>query len=64
MAKWGYFTTNALEAFNPINSIEDYSKRQEAKRRRRFQMFKTTHALQKQILIKPKYVEAVAKTTI
>ncbi len=63
MAKWDYFTTNALEAFNPINSIEDYHQRQEAKRRKRFQMFKTTLALQKQVLIKPKYIETVNTST-
>lgn len=57
MSKWKTVGTNALESFNPINDIEDKKKRDEARRKARFRMFQITHALQKQVLIKPKYIE-------
>lgn len=57
MSKWKTIGTNALESFNPVNDIEDKKERDEARRKARFCMFKITHALQKQVLIKPKYIE-------
>lgn len=57
MSTWKKIGTNALEAFNPINGIENPKERREALRKERFRVFKTTHALRKQILIKPKYIE-------
>lgn len=57
MSKWKTIGTNALESFNPVNDIEDKKERDEARRKARFRMFKITHALQKQVLIKPKYIE-------
>ena len=55
---WKEIGTNALESFNPVNDIEDKKERDEARRKARFRMFQMTHALQKQALIKPKYIEA------
>ena len=57
MSKWKTIGTNALESFNPVNNIEDKKERDEARRKARFRMFRITHALRKQILIKPKYIE-------
>lgn len=57
MSKWKTIGTNALEFFDPINDIEDKKERNEARRKARFRMFQITHALRKQILIKPKYIE-------
>lgn len=57
MSKWKTIGTNALESFDPINNIEDKKERDEARRKARFRMFQITHALRKQILIKPKYIE-------
>lgn len=57
MSKWKMIGTNALESFNPVNDIENKKERDEARRKARFRMFQTTHALRKQVLIKPKYIE-------
>lgn len=57
MSKWKTVGTNALESFNPVNNIEDKKEREEARREARFRMFQTTHALRKQVIIKPKYIE-------
>lgn len=57
MSKWKLIGTNALESFNPINDIIDPKNRKEAWRKERFRMFRLTHALRKQVLIKPKYIE-------
>ena len=57
MSKWKMIGTNALESFNPVNDIESKKERDEARRKARFRMFQITHALRKQILIKPKYIE-------
>lgn len=57
MSDWKMYATNALESFNPINNIDNIKEREEARRKKRFNMFKITHALQKQTLIKPKFVE-------
>ena len=54
---WKEIGTNALESFNPINNIENLKERKEARRKERFRMFQMTHALRKQVLIKPKYIE-------
>ena len=57
MSKWKIIGTNALESFNPVNDIENKKERDEARRKARFRTFQITHALRKQILIKPKYIE-------
>lgn len=58
MSNWKPFASNALETFNPVNDIEDPAAREEARRKMRFNMFKATLALQKQVVIKPKYIDA------
>ena len=58
MSNWKSFASNALETFNPVNDIEDPAAREEARRKMRFNMFKTSLALQKQVVIKPKYIDA------
>lgn len=60
MSNWKNYATNALESFNPLNDIEDKSSREEAKRKERFRVFKITHALRKQVVIKPKFIDVKA----
>ena len=57
MSNWKNYATNALESFNPLNDIEDKPSREEAKRKERFRVFKITHALRKQAIIKPKFID-------
>lgn len=58
MSNWKMIGTNALESFNFINSIENPKERTEARRKERFRMFQITHALRKQVVIKPKFIDA------
>jgi len=59
---WKEVGTNALESFNPVNNIENLKERKEAKRKENFRVFKLTHALRKQVLIKPKFIESKTVT--